>query len=94
MFKPIVHYGEFSSKIEKVVVDVDTTKQLELVVNATEAIVDENGAEISPAGSTVQFKLIDSEVAALEPEIKVLELEATDVKPFIALMAQLSKSVQ
>ena len=95
MFKPIVHYGEFSSKIEKVVVDVNETKQLELVVTSTGAVVDEEtGAEASPVSSTVQFKLIDSDVAALEPEVKVLELEAADVKPVINLMAQLSKSVQ
>ncbi len=94
MFKPIVHYEQFSSKIEKAVVDVNETKQLELVVTSNEAVVDENGAVTSPAGSTVQFKLIDSDVAALEPEIKVLELEAEDIKPFINLMAQLSKSVQ
>lgn len=93
MFKPVVHYSQYNSGIEKAVIHLDGTRQLELTVSDVAATVDESGAETAPASKALQFNLIDTDELSLEPQVKLLDLTAEDIKPFITLLSQLNKSL-
>lgn len=93
MFKPVVYYSKYNSGIEKAVIHLEGTRQLELTVLDVAATVDESNVEITPTAKTLQFNLVDTDDSSLEPQVKLLDLATEDIKPFITLLSQLNKSL-